>query len=187
MTRIERVIRRIPNGHCLLCSSSPSIFLFVENLRNWEKRSSFYFYRHTFFFHFYQHGNSPIGYSKGCWRKKISIAGKQLFPSAVPNPRAVRFFLSPTEESDSRDLWSRSWMPIPLETSTVRVHLVRSPHKIAFCVTHDSWQRNEIKIHDSLFTEHLLRSVSASPFSFLSPSLSFPLHTACFLNLFVVS
>lgn len=105
-------------------------------------------------------------------KKKISIAGKQLFPSAVPNPRAIRFFLSPTEESDSRDLWSRSWMPIPLETSTVRVHLVRSPHKIAFCVTHDSWQRNEIKIHDSLFTEHLLRSVSASPFSFLSPSLS---------------
>lgn len=171
----------------LLLSSSFSLFFFishVENLRNWEKPSPFYFYRHASFFSFL----STWKFSERMLaKKKISIAGKQLFPSAVPNPRAIWFFLSPTEESDSRDLWSRSWMPIPLETSTVRVHLVRSPHKIAFCVTHDSWQRNEIKIHDSLFTEHLLRSVSASPFSFLSPSLSFPLHTACFLNLFVVS
>lgn len=72
------------------------------------------------------------------------------------------------------DLWTNPG-PFPCETWQVLVQ-----HKIAFCVTHDSWQRNEIKIHGVFplhrtFTSIRFRVSRSLSFAALSPlPSSFP-------------
>lgn len=91
----------------------------------------------------------------------------------VPNDTVVKFWLSSTKESDLDDLWAQ--IRLALDGYAARNFVLRvSFVSLYFTLRTTVRSLTRSRYTGSLFTEHLLRSISVSLFPFLYPPL-FPL------------
>ena len=98
----------------------------------------------------------------------------------------LRDFRNHNQKKVTRPIYGRTRAELdpldPVKSSCFTFYFISSPRKIASYAAHDSWQRNEIKIHGTLFTEHLPRSISVSPVPFPRLSVLFPPVVRCFIR-----